>query len=541
LGVILATGSLAVAENSPSTVTMDSTQLNWTGQGFPVKQECGDSADFGAGGVQNGATANNYLLWIFATDGGSVSGSPTLTLNGTVYDNATKPNAGDPGDDSDFPGAWQIVTPAPSVITSAFTTFVVADTGGGKWVLTISHGCGNSVPEAAAPDISKNAAGTYDDTFVWTIQKAVDKTYVEIQTAGGTATFNYTVTVSHGTSQDDNFVVKGTVHVSNPNSASITLGSLTEDGLSDNTSCSFDKPLPDPLVIPAGGADFDYTCDATATKPADGVYNTASMSWSAQTLGDGSHLSGSNGSVSANSSAPISFTKKEVDKCVSVNDPIDPNSPHGFCVGDTGDPTFSFTYSRTVSAPPLGQCVSYDNTATFTTNDRGKTGSSSQTVQVCRFNAPLTIGYWKTHMHLCAAKEKQATGGCSTNGPFTKTYLGTYICNGCVQVGKLGSYDATTEVKALGVFNANNCSSSMTDANAAACLAAQLLGAELNVANGANTCICGTIKDANAFLVEIGYAGPGVAVHYDLSHTRAQAIALKTKLDNYNNNKGCPA
>jgi hypothetical protein len=157
------------------------------------------------------------------------------------------------------------------------------------------------------------------------------------------------------------------------------------------------------------------------------------------------------------------------------------------------------------------------------------------------FRAALTIGYWKTHMHVCARNEKQATAGCSSNGPFTVAYLGWSICNGCSIVGMLGNYNATTESKALGVFNANNCSNaSSSDANAAACLAAQLLAAQLNVANGANTCICDTIVAAKQFLIAVGYNGPGQPVSFSGTNTRAKAIQLKTALDNYNNAKGCP-
>ena len=76
-----------------------------------------------------------------------------------------------------------------------------------------------------------------------------------------------------------------------------------------------------------------------------------------------------------------------------MSDPIDPNSPHNFCVGDAGDPNFSFTYSRTVNVPASG-CVSYDNTATFTTNDTSATGSDKVTVQVCAAVNGKTQGFW---------------------------------------------------------------------------------------------------------------------------------------------------
>lgn len=143
-GALTATTAFAATVvTSPGQVQADTTQLNWSGQGTPVTQVC-NPGDPGPGGFQNGATAGNYELWIFSTDGGSVSNPPTLTINGTTYGNAYKPS----GSDSNFgfPGAWQIVTPYfdPADITpqsDAFTTFQVNSTGSGKWVLTISHGC----------------------------------------------------------------------------------------------------------------------------------------------------------------------------------------------------------------------------------------------------------------------------------------------------------------------------------------------------------------------------------------------------------------
>jgi len=121
--------------DSPGKVQADTTQLNWTGQGTTGgtldETKCGDSADFGSGGAMNGATADNYLLWIFTTDGGSVVADPTLTIDGTTY-SGVHPT-----------GQYQIVTPGldPSTITDAHTNFAVADTGNGAWILTISHGC----------------------------------------------------------------------------------------------------------------------------------------------------------------------------------------------------------------------------------------------------------------------------------------------------------------------------------------------------------------------------------------------------------------
>ena len=83
-----------------------------------------------------------------------------------------------------------------------------------------------------------------------------------------------------------------------------------------------------------------------------------------------------------------------------------------------------------------------------------------------------------------------------------------------------------------------NCGNAQSN-NAADCLAAQLLAAKLNVANGASACINATAASADNFLIGINYVGP--AGSYPLSAAQRQsAIGLKTALDNYNSGLGCP-
>src|SRR3954453_14798226 len=126
---VIGSGTVFAASSvdSPGKVQEDTTQLNWTGQGG-ADGSCGAQADFGTQGAVNGATADDYLLWIFNTDGGDTTANATLTVDGNTY---TSTNG------------HQFVTPGfdPSTIADAHTNFVVAETGNGSWVLTISHGC----------------------------------------------------------------------------------------------------------------------------------------------------------------------------------------------------------------------------------------------------------------------------------------------------------------------------------------------------------------------------------------------------------------
>jgi hypothetical protein len=126
--------------NSGDKVEMDTVRLNWTGNGTPLDEQCGEQADFGTQGQVNGATPDDYLLWIFNTDGGDVAAGATLTIDGNTY---TSTNG------------HQFVTPGfdPSAIADAHTNFVVTDTGSGAWILTISHGCVGTVEDTFTPPV----------------------------------------------------------------------------------------------------------------------------------------------------------------------------------------------------------------------------------------------------------------------------------------------------------------------------------------------------------------------------------------------------
>jgi hypothetical protein len=145
-------------------------------------------------------------------------------------------------------------------------------------------------------------------------------------------------------------------------------------------------------------------------------------------------------------------------------------------------------------------------------------------------NPALTPGYWRNHLAPLGTNlpgisaSCKSRDGCSANGPWTIDFLPQ----------SLGSYVVDTAAKAKAVFNAMNCSQTTSAAN---CLAGHLLAAKLNVANDANPCIQDTIDDADAFLISIGYSGPGT---YTLTAAqRAEALDLKSDLDSYNNTSSC--
>jgi hypothetical protein len=238
--------------------------------------------------------------------------------------------------------------------------------------------------------ITKDADGSNDNTFTWQIDKSVDKTLVK--QIGGSATFNYTVTVSHDGGAISNVKVTGTISVFNPNvddqnDTVAVSGVNVTDQLSDGTVCDVTNGADRTLT--QFETHFAYTCDLAAL-PQGQLDNTASVEWPEQFLDNGALLSAGSANFTF---SDISFTENKIDECVNVTDSY-AGTLGTVCVGDANPTTF--TYWRTIPIPQYG-CLSYDNTATFTTNDNGATGSDSQTVTVCgpARTGALTMGFWK--------------------------------------------------------------------------------------------------------------------------------------------------
>jgi hypothetical protein len=236
--------------------------------------------------------------------------------------------------------------------------------------------------ESDAPTIVKDADGTYDNTYTWTIEKEVDKT--SVTQAAGSVTFNYTVTVEHDAGTISNVTVTGTITVFNPNVDNITGADITDE-LSDGTSCTVTDG--DDAVLGPGDNDFAYSCDLTGLPQGD-LDNKATVTWPEQDLSTGTLAEGSADFTFSG----ISFTGTDIDESIDVTDTYG-GALGTVSVGD--DNPKEFTYSRTIAVQT--GCVEYDNTATFTTKDTGATGSDDVTVEVCgpADTGALTMGFWR--------------------------------------------------------------------------------------------------------------------------------------------------
>jgi hypothetical protein len=335
---------------------------------------------------------------------------------------------------------------------------------------------------AAGPTVVKDATGAYDNSFVWDITKDVDKTRVE--QLGGTATFEYTVTVHHDEGTVSGVSVSGTITVFNPNvdASDVTVpitGVDVTDELSDGTACAITggsangvgETLSDPET------EFAYECDLGDTLPTPPLDNTVTVEWPAQTLADDRALAGGTDDFTFHN---ISFAENQIDECVTVTDTVLPSGgtssdnpfPTTVCVGDSGDVggTFTFVYHRTFNVPASG-CVSYTNTGAFTTNDTQTPGSDNETVTVCgpADTGARTIGFWKT-----TNGQNLINTYCIKNG----YNLGTYLKGLGAGFGPFSNAPTTCGALKTYVFNILN-GASATNMNVM--LKAQMLGTALDV------------------------------------------------------------
>jgi hypothetical protein len=147
-----------------------------------------------------------------------------------------------------------------------------------------------------------------------------------------------------------------------------------------------------------------------------------------------------------------------------------------------------------------------------------------------------TIGYWKnwnTCSHDGAFVARAAKTGNHLADEFLPITIGILNVNTCpIAVAILNKSDVVTAAKRA--------------SDAAYALAAQLLGAKLNVAAGAGTCPAATtaIAQAQTLLANASPSFTGTGEYWkggkNAAASRATALSLAGTLDQYNNGKLCP-
>jgi hypothetical protein len=349
-------------------------------------------------------------------------------------------------------------------------------------------------------DVTKTAETSLDRTYTWDIEKSADQTDLTLQ-PGESFLINYKVTLN-ATSEDSNHAVQGVITIENhdPNNAA-TVTEVTDQITGDidaDVTCD-DEPFP--FTIPAGGTS---ECSYSAALPDDSDRtNTATVTTSAE-----SKVGGGSGT------APVSFdnaTVNEIDESVAVEDTFKGSLGNVLANQVPKD----LTYSREVSFDECGE-YKVDNTASFVTNDTGATGDSSVSIPVivpCAQGCSLTIGYWKTHANP-ASHRHDATQTlevlAAAQPPITVGGNAVTATPGTYNVVSLLSFSGDPSKPINKLY-------------------AQLVGAKLNIANGADgSAVSTTITQADTFLT-------GKGPSQNLSGTQKQtAVSLAAQLENFN-------
>ena len=236
-------------------------------------------------------------------------------------------------------------------------------------------------PSAEDLTVTSDATPFVARVVTWHITKGVDQGRLDVA-PGGTATFTYTVNVTHEIDLDSGWQVYGTIHVHNPNTFDAAGVDVT-DAVDNGGTCTVEGDAVHTVTVPGGNTlDLNYTCTyASAPSPSSGT-NAATVTWS--------DIGSPNTSVAA--TAVFDFAGVDPTFANGSVDVMDPQDPDGAVVGsvtvDDPSPT-TFTYSVAYTGDPAGTCTSHTNTASLTI-DQLQLDSASQTAEVC-VGAGLTV------------------------------------------------------------------------------------------------------------------------------------------------------
>lgn len=341
--------------------------------------------------------------------------------------------------------------------------------------------------------VTKTANTSLTRTWTWTIDKVGDQSQLTLST-GQSFLVNYQVTVS-ATSADSAWAVSGNIAVNNPAPIDATLNSVSDavsGGINATVSCGVSFPY----TLVAGGT---LNCTYNASLP-DATNRTNTATATLQNT--------PSGTTNFSGTANVSFanaTVSQVDECITVVD--DKYGALGTVCANESPKTFN--YSLTVG--PYAECgeYTYVNTATFTTDDTGATGSDSHTVHVnvpCAGGCTLTQGYWKTHSDRGPAPYDDAW---KNLGPLEEDTL-------FFNTGKTWYQVFWTAPAGNAFYN----------------LAHQYMAAKLNILNGASAppSVTAAITAAENLFNAQGAGDTTLS-----ASERRTALALATTLDQYNN------
>jgi hypothetical protein len=378
----------------------------------------------------------------------------------------------------------------------------------------ISAGLAVGVSAAAAWDVQVTAHPKVDRSWNWAIHKSSNVSDVTLA-KNESVQVTYSVTVSTTGYTDSNPRLDGDITVGSDPSATLTGvdGVLYFDPFWNPTPFSVVCSPSLPFVL-VGPVTCPYELPIADTSKAGFVagytHGCVNGDCTAQVFSTSPTVDWSNPTVD-----------NSVDECVSVNDTYAGNLG-SVCAGSAPK---TFTYSRTIGGYTTCGDYQIPNTATFTTDDTGTTGSSSAQIVAhvpCSSGCTLTIGYWKTHAGFGPQADMVT--------PLLPVRLGTS--------GGAKSINVTTAALAVHLLSFNGSNNVFAPSNGINKLYAQLLGAKLSAAAGASlSSVASVITSADAFLAthnSADWSGLTAAQH-------ATVNGWASILDSYNNGRVGPA
>jgi hypothetical protein len=338
------------------------------------------------------------------------------------------------------------------------------------------------VSNQLAGEVTVTAGGAFTRTYTWTIDKTVTPTSLNLQ-LNQQVPVNYQVTVDE-TSTDSPYLVTGTITITNP--------FPDEDMTVTDVTGSIDTVPETPATVTCpsnmvnAGGTLVCTYTATLTAPDPGTSSVTVTATVPDLEFPEGTPPGTDSTVTFSGTADFTFLRTEVDTYVDVSDTLAGTLGRVY-VSDGTPPPKTFSFSGLVGLYQTCGGYTVDNTATFTTNDQGRTGSGSASVAItvpCG-GCSQTLGYWKNHAGF-GPQDDMVT-------PLLPQLLGPF--------GGLKTQTVSTPALAVQFLRFDGSNNVFDASNGVNKLYAQELAAKLDIANGADgSAIASTITSADAFL-----------------------------------------
>ena len=293
--------------------------------------------------------------------------------------------------------------------------------------------------------VTKTALTAQHRTFLWNISKDVDKTQRNVS-AGGTATFTYTVTATPNGSTDDGWSTTGDITVTNPNAWEDIDADVTDTvNVGGGATCTVNGSTH--VTVKALSTEkLTYSCTFTGV-PGNGT-NTATATW------DATKAATPTGTATGTAAVVFQPTSKTNETITVVDDKTDPAHPVtlGTATWSAGPTTFTYTLGLQGNA---GTSTSYTNVASIA--QTGQTATKTVTVNV---GSPLSVSataqgsFGRTDLWAISKDVDKTTvhaaSGTTATFHYTVTATpsgfadGSYTLNGNVTVTNPNSWEAIT-------------------------------------------------------------------------------------------------